>query len=51
MFVSDRLFRRPVLSPDGRRMVAEGFVAIITGPGGADTTLSPLADLWLFDIP
>ena len=51
IFVSERLFRRPVVSPGGGRLVAEGFVTIITGPPPGDTTISKLADLWLFDIP
>jgi hypothetical protein len=53
MFVTDRLFRRPAVSPGGDHLVAEGFEAIITqcGPSCADTTISKVADLWLFDLP
>jgi hypothetical protein len=46
----ERLYRRPALSPDGSRVVAEGFPLIIVGPvdGVADTTVSKRADLYLF---
>jgi hypothetical protein len=45
-----RLYRRPALSPDGTRVVAEGFPLIIVfaPPGGVDTTVSKRADLYLF---
>ena len=45
----ERLYRRPALSPDGSRVVAEGFPLIITGPASApDTTVSKSGDLYLF---
>ena len=44
-----RLYRRPALSPDGSRIVAEGFPLIITGPPASpDTTVSRSGDLYLF---
>ena len=43
-----RLYRRPALSPDGSRVVAEGFPLIITGPVDPDTTVSKSGDLYLF---
>jgi len=44
-----RLYRRPALSPDGTRIVAEGYPLIITGPPSApDTTVSKSGDLYLF---
>jgi hypothetical protein len=45
-----RLYRRPALSPDGTRVVAEGFPLIIVSLplGGFDTTVSKRADLFLF---
>ena len=44
-----RLYRRPALSPDGARIVAEGYPLIITGPPEApDTTVSKNSDLYLF---
>jgi hypothetical protein len=44
-----RLYRRPALSPDGGRIVAEGYPLIITGPVNApDTTVSRSSDLYLF---
>ena len=39
-----RLYRRPALSPDGAKVVAEGFPLII----GPDTTVSKSGDLYLF---
>jgi WD40 repeat protein len=45
----ERLYRRPAVSPDGIKVVAEGFALIITGPVGAtDTTVSKSGDLYLF---
>jgi hypothetical protein len=41
------LFRRPVLSPTGDRVVAEGYPLII----GEDTTVSRVGDLYLFSTP
>jgi hypothetical protein len=35
------MFRRPALSPDGRRLIVEGYA----------TPVSRSADLWLFDLP
>jgi hypothetical protein len=44
-----RLYRRPALSPDGARVVAEGFPLLITGPVLApDTTVGKSGDLYLF---
>jgi hypothetical protein len=45
-----RLYRRPALSPDGTRVVAEGFPVIIVAlpAGGFDTTVGKRADLYLF---
>jgi hypothetical protein len=45
-----RLYRRPALSPDGTRVVAEGYPVIVTviGPGDADTTVGKSGDLYLF---
>jgi hypothetical protein len=44
-----RLYRRPALSPDGTRIVAEGFPLIITGPADSpDTTVGKTGDLYLF---
>ncbi len=46
-----RLYRRPSLSPDGTRVVAEGFPLVITGPPAQrDTTVSGSADLYLFGM-
>jgi hypothetical protein len=46
-----RLYRRPALSPDGTRIVAEGFPLIITGPPNApDTTVGKSGDLYLFGV-
>jgi hypothetical protein len=50
MIVIERFFRRPAVSLQGDRLVAEAFEAIILG-GGADTIISKTADLWLFDLP
>jgi hypothetical protein len=44
----ERLYRRPALSPDGTRVVAEGFALIVTGLFDADTTVSKNGDLYLF---
>jgi hypothetical protein len=45
----ERLYRRPALSPDGSRVVAEGFALIVTGPTtDPDTTVSKSGDLYLF---
>jgi hypothetical protein len=44
-----RLYRRPALSPDGSRIVAEGYALVITQlPVGADTTVSRSGDIYLF---
>jgi hypothetical protein len=54
LIVVERFFRRPSLSPQGDRLVAEAIHAIIVGCGSGclDTTsISKVADLWLFDIP
>jgi hypothetical protein len=53
MIVLERFFRRPEVSRLGDHLVAEAYPAIVVGcgPGCADTTLSKLADLWLFDLP
>lgn len=53
LIVTGRFFRRPAASPLGDRLVAEGFPADIVGcgPTCSDTTISKVADLWLFDIP
>jgi len=42
------LFRRPVLSPTGDRVVAEGYPLIITD---GDTLVSRRSDLYLFSAP
>jgi WD40-like Beta Propeller Repeat len=39
-----RLYRRPALSPDGSRVVAEGYPLIVVG---GDTTVSKSGDLYL----
>ncbi len=45
----ERLYRRPAVSPDGIKVVAEGFGLIIIGPvSNPDTTVSKSADLYLF---
>jgi hypothetical protein len=45
----ERLYRRPAVSPDGIKVVAEGFALIVTGPIAAtDTTVSKSGDLYLF---
>lgn len=51
-------FKRPALSPDGGRLVVEGYpfrVDTIHPPGGPilsiDTIVNPVGDLWLFDLP
>jgi hypothetical protein len=44
-----RLYRRPALSPDGSRVIAEGYPLIITGPAtNPDTTVGKSGDLYLF---
>ena len=43
-----RLYRRPAISPDGTRVVAEGFPLIIQPFGTPDTTVSRSGDLYLF---
>ena len=44
-----RLYRRPALSPDGTRIVAEGYPLVIIGPPDApDTTVGKSGDLYLF---
>jgi len=53
------LFRRPALSPDGARLVAEGYPLIITetrdpvtgGLLAVDTTVARAGDLYLFGAP
>jgi hypothetical protein len=45
----ERLYRRPAVSPDGSRVLAEGFALIITGPEfDPDTIVSKSGDLYLF---
>jgi hypothetical protein len=45
----ERLYRRPALSPDGSKVVAEGFALLVTGPVlDPDTTVSKSGDLYLF---
>ena len=45
----DRLYRRPALSPDGSRVVAEGYPLIITGTfSNPDTSVGKSGDLYLF---
>jgi len=41
----ERLYRRPAVSHDGRRIVAEGFELLIAD---RDTTVSRSGDLYLF---
>jgi len=44
-----RLYRRPAVSPDGSRVVAEGFPVTVSGPpADPDTTVSKSGDLYLF---
>jgi hypothetical protein len=47
---AERLYRRPALSHDGSRIVAEGYPLIITPlpGGGVDTTVSKSGDIYLF---
>ncbi len=54
--LDQRLYRRPALSPDGRRLAVEAFpftVTVVTDPSGAviaaDTTVARAADLWLLE--
>lgn len=42
-----RLYRRPAISPDGTRIVAEGFPLLIQS-SGTDTTVGKSGDLYLF---
>ena len=53
LLVTERFFRRPAVSPQGDHLVAEAFQAIIVSCGSIcrDTTISKVADLWLFDLP
>jgi hypothetical protein len=53
LIAAERFFRRPTVSPQGDHLVAESYLASITGCGFncADTTISKVADLWLFDLP
>jgi hypothetical protein len=45
----ERLYRRPAVSPDGIKVVAEGFAIIVTGQISApDTAVSKSGDLYLF---
>lgn len=46
-------FRRPALSPDGRRLVVEGypFQQVPAGGEAIDTVVSRVGDLWLFNLP
>ena len=46
-------FRRPALSPNGRRLVVEGYPAQQVPAGGeaVDTIVSGSADLWIFEVP
>jgi hypothetical protein len=45
----ERLYRRPAVSPDGIKVVAEGFPLIVIGPiSSPDTTVSKSGDLYLF---
>ncbi|HEV8122766.1 MAG TPA: hypothetical protein VGP80_00845 [Gemmatimonadales bacterium] len=48
--VDSRLFKRPVISPQRDRLVAESFPITVL-PGGADTVISRSSDLWLLDLP
>jgi hypothetical protein len=46
------LYRRPQLSPDGTRIVAERYALILFDDGsGIDTTVSRVGDLYLFGQP
>lgn len=40
-----RSYRRPAVSPDGRRIIVEGYARVTL------TAFSRSADLWLFDLP
>lgn len=48
-----RLYRHLALSPDGQRIVAEGYTFAVVPRGGfpPDTVVSPHANLWLLDAP
>ncbi len=48
-----RLYRHIALSPDGRRIVAEGYAFNVVPRAGlpADTVVSPHAALWLLAAP
>ena len=43
-----RLYRRPALSPDGTRIVAEGYQLITVPPTNTDTIVSKSGDIYLF---
>jgi hypothetical protein len=45
-----QLYRRPALSPNGDRVVAEGYPLVIVGEV-PDTTVSRASDLYLFSTP
>ncbi|HXG45880.1 MAG TPA: hypothetical protein VNJ71_14105 [Gemmatimonadales bacterium] len=54
--LDQRFYRRPALSPDGRRLAVEAFpftVTVIRDPAGnilaADTAVARAADLWLLE--
>ena len=51
--IDSRWFKRPVISPQRTRMVAESFqlTFVTCGPGCVDTVISRNADLWLLDLP
>jgi hypothetical protein len=58
IFTPRQWFRRIALSPDGRRLAAEGADFTITdvySPGGvllfSDTAVSAATDLWSFEVP
>lgn len=53
------LFKRPALSPNGSRLVVEGYpftvdtirIPGVPGIAGLDTIVDLTGDLWLFDLP
>jgi hypothetical protein len=49
----DSLFHRPVISPDGRRVLAEAapFAPVQTDPDSEFNATNHRHELWLFDIP
>jgi hypothetical protein len=54
VFATDTvLFRHPVFSPDGQRLVVEAspFAPIHTGPDSDFNATNHRVDLWLFDLP